>query len=181
MSMIMAVSRAENAPAAPGGHTPALGIAAIVSPPLRSPRRSFMSDSQHPVFTPEQEEFLRTQRVAAFATGRKDGSPQLSHIVYDYDGSDIVISVKSYTAKWHNAKRQPRVALLVHDGRKQLVIYGRAEAVSEDPARMELTVRVFRRLSGNPDFESSDDFVASMNEQKRTILRITPEKATMQD
>ena len=135
----------------------------------------------HPVLTAEQEEFLSSQRIAAFATGRKDGSPQLSHVVYDYDGSDIVLSVKSYTAKWHNAKRQPRVALLVHEGRKQLVIYGRAEAIDADPERIDLTVRLFRRLSDNPDFEASPEFAAQMDDQKRTVLRILPEKATLQD
>lgn len=133
------------------------------------------------VLTPEMETFLHQQQIAALATGRRDGSPQLSHVVYDYDGADIVISVKSHTAKWHNARRQPRVALLVHEGRKQLVIYGRAEAIESDPERIELTARVFRRLSGNPDFAVSADFVKTMDEQKRTVLRIRPEKATIQD
>lgn len=136
--------------------------------------------SSHPVFTPEQEEFLHSQQIAAFATGRRDGSPQLSHVVYDYDGKDIVLSVKSFTAKWHNALRQPRVALLVHEGRKQLVIYGRAECISEDPERSQLSVRVFRRLTGNPDFAVTDDFVRTLDDQKRTVLRITAEKATLQ-
>lgn len=133
------------------------------------------------VLTPEMETFLHEQQIAALATGRRDGSPQLSHVVYDYDGADIVISVKSYTAKWHNARRQPRVALLVHQGRKQLVIYGRAEAIESDPERIELTARVFRRLSGNPDLAVSADFVKTMDEQNRTVLRIRPEKATIQD
>jgi PPOX class probable F420-dependent enzyme len=142
------------------------------------------TDSGHvptDVLTEEMEAFLREQRIAAFATGRKDGSPQLSHVVYDYDGCDIALSVKSYTAKWHNALRQPRVALLVHEGRKQLVIYGRAEAISEDPERLEVTARVFRRLTGNPDFEATAEFAKAMDEQKRTVLRITPEKATIQE
>lgn len=133
------------------------------------------------VFTPEQDEFLRAQRIAAFATGRRDGSPQLSHVVYDWDGNDIVLSIKSYTAKWHNAKRQPRVALLVHDGRKQLVIYGTAEPIEKDPERAELTARVFRRMTGNPDFGVTDEFVAGLDEQKRTVLRVTPESAAMND
>jgi PPOX class probable F420-dependent enzyme len=133
------------------------------------------------ILTPEQADFLAANQIAAFATGRRDGSPQLSHVVYDFDGADIVLSVKSYTAKWHNALRQPRVALLVHEGRKQLVIYGRAEAISLDPERIELTARVFRRLSGNPDFEATEQFGAAMDEQRRTVLRIIPEKATMND
>ncbi len=131
--------------------------------------------------TPEQDELLRSNHIAALATGRRDGSPQLSHIAYDYDGKDIAISINSYTAKCHNAIRQPRIALLVHEGRKQLVIYGRAEAIADDPERIELTARVFRRLGGDPDFAVTADFGAGLNQQKRTILRITPEQASMND
>jgi hypothetical protein len=68
--------------------------------------------STEPVLTQEQHKFLAEHRIAALATGRRDGSPQLSHVVYDFDGKNIAISIKSYTAKWHNALRQPRVALL---------------------------------------------------------------------
>ncbi len=133
------------------------------------------------VLSPGQEEFLQSHQLAALATGRKDGSPQLSHIVYDWDGECIVISVKSFTAKWHNALRQPRVSLLVHEGRKQLVIYGRAEGISRDPERIELTARVLRKLSGNPEIEVNEAFVSGMNAQKRTILKVTPEQAFMND
>ena len=139
------------------------------------------SDSDpNSVLTPEQAQFLTDNNIAAFATGRKDGSPQLSHVVYDYDGNDIVISIKSYTAKWHNARRQPRVALLVHEGRKQLVIYGRAEAIDQDPVRADLTARVFNRMTGKP-VDVNDGFVDAMNQQKRTVLRIKPESASMMD
>jgi hypothetical protein len=82
---------------------------------------------------PQPQEFVNdSKHLAALATGRQDGSPQLSHIVYDWDGSNILISIKSNTAKWHNAQRQPRVALRVHNGRKQLVIYGVAEPMMND-------------------------------------------------
>lgn len=139
-----------------------------------------MSDAKN-VLTDEQKAFLHSHKIAVLATGRRDGSPQVSHIVYDFDGNDIAISVKSYTAKWKNALRQPKVALLVHDGRKQLVIYGRAEAIAEDPDRIALTARVFARLSGKPGIEITDEFVAGMDAQQRTVLRVIPEKATMND
>jgi hypothetical protein len=71
--------------------------------------------------------------------------------------------------------------LLVHDGRKQLVIYGRAEGIAQDPERIELTARVLRRLSGNSEIEVNDAFVSGMNSQKRTILKVTPEQAFMND
>jgi len=133
-----------------------------------------------PVLSTEQEEFLRSHRLAALATGRTDGSPQLSHIVYDWDGECILISVKSFTAKWHNALRQPRVALLVHDGRKQLVVYGRADGIDQDPERIEHTARIMAKLSGN-EIEIDDAFVGAMNAQKRTILKVRPERAFMND
>ncbi|MEQ9003587.1 MAG: TIGR03618 family F420-dependent PPOX class oxidoreductase, partial [Pseudomonadales bacterium] len=126
-------------------------------------------------FDAEQEVFLRSRLWAALATGRRDGSPQLSHVGYDWDGKDIVVSVKSYTAKWQNARRQPKVALLVHEDRKQLVIYGTAECIDQDPERAELSARVFRRLTGNADMTVNDGFIAMLVEQQRTILRIRPE------
>ncbi len=133
------------------------------------------------IFTAEQEDFLKDKTWAVLGTGRKDGSPQLSHIGYHWDGTDIVISIKSHTAKWKNALRQPGVSLLVHQDRKQLVIYGTAECIDKDPERAELTARVFRRLSGHRDVTVSDDFIKTLNEQDRTVLRITPEKAFMND
>jgi nitroimidazol reductase NimA-like FMN-containing flavoprotein (pyridoxamine 5'-phosphate oxidase superfamily) len=70
--------------------------------------------------TPEQDSYLREQKMAVLATGRKDGSPQISTINYAFDGTDIAISVTSDRAKWVNAVRQPRVSMLVLDGHKQL-------------------------------------------------------------
>jgi len=130
--------------------------------------------------TPEQEDYLREHRIAVLATGRRDGSPQLSHVLYDYDGTDIVISVKSFTAKWHNAMRQPRVALLVHDGRAQLVVYGRAVGVAVDPERLDLLVRLARRRTGDPGFEADDAFRAKADAERRTVLRVVPESGYLQ-
>lgn len=133
------------------------------------------------IFTEDQEAFLKEKTWAVLGTGRKDGSPQLSHIGYDWDGTDIIISIKSYTAKWKNALRQPKVSMLVHEDRKQLIIYGTTTCIDQDPDRAELTARVFRKLSGNPDVAVTDDFIKTMDEQDRTILRIRPDKAFMND
>ena len=133
------------------------------------------------VFTPEQEAFLKDHVWAVLATGRKDGSPQVSMIGYAWDGSSILVSIKSYTAKWRNALRQPRVALLVHEGRKQLVIYGRAQALADDPERLDVSRQVFERLSGKPVDVAEDEFREMLDGQKRTVLKITPESAMMND
>lgn len=134
------------------------------------------------VLGPAQERYLREHVWAVLATGRRDGSPQVSMIAYDYDGRDIAISIKSYTAKWKNVLRQPKVALLVHDGRKQLIVYGRAEPISQDPERLELTKRVMRRLRGSSYVPPDDEQLrASLDQQKRTILRMVPQKAFIND
>lgn len=134
-----------------------------------------MSESTTELFTDVELDFLRNHRIAVVATGRRDGSPQVSQNGYHYDGTDIVVSVKDYTAKWHNVLRQPRVALLIHEGRSQLVIYGRAEAISEDPLRLELLLRIKRMHADDPNLPMTDDLKDQLNKERRTVLRITPE------
>ena len=92
----------------------------------------------------EEREFLDARTWAVLATGRQDGSPQQSMIGYALDTEGrLLVSVKAYTAKWNNARRQPRVSLTIADGREHLVIYGLAEAIDIDPVRAELTAQVF--------------------------------------
>ena len=116
----------------------------------------------------DQKEYLERNKLCVLATGRRDGSPQVSTVMYDFDGEDIVVSAKSYTAKWRNAVRQPKVALLVNEGRKQLVIYGTAETIERDPERAELTRRVFRRISGNEPPPAEQLIPRSMSRSARS-------------
>ena len=129
-----------------------------------------------PTLTDEQRAYLTDHMWAMLATSRKDGSPQASMIGYVLDEEDrLVISIKSYTAKWKNALRQPRVAVMVPDGRTNATIYGTAECIDTDPLRAELTADVFERLSGTarPDPTS---IIPTLDEQQRTVLRITADK-----
>ena len=133
------------------------------------------------MLTPEQDQYLREHHLAVLATSsRTDGSPQVSTIRYDYNGSDIVISIKSYTAKWKNVLKQPKVGLVVNDGRKQLIVYGTAEPIERDPERLAL----HKRLSGGRGRygEGSDEeIVRRLDEDERTVLRIVPRRALMND
>ena len=125
----------------------------------------------------DAEKWLREHNLCALATGRRDGSPQLSLVSYAYDGEDIVISTATDRPKWLNSRRQPRVALLGQDGRQYVLVYGRAEYVESDPERLALTKRVpgyQRRLERNNGDEHA--VVAELNAEKRVILRVIPEK-----
>jgi len=140
-----------------------------------------MPESPHDLrfaLSEEQSAYLSDHTLAVLATGRADASPQVSTVMYDYDGENILISIKSYTAKWKNALRQPRVALCINEGRKQMIVYGQAECIDSDPERVELTRRVFEKFSGQPSPPASD-LIPMLDEQKRTVLRIRPERAFM--
>ena len=133
------------------------------------------------VLSHEECAFLAAHQWAVLATTRRDGTPQQSLVGYAIDQTGrIVISTKAYTAKWHNAVRQPHVSLTVVEGRTHLVVYGPAHPVIDDPQRAELTADVFARLTGGsrPDPTS---LVSALDEQQRTILQITPTKALMHE
>lgn len=125
----------------------------------------------------EQRAFLDAHTYAVIATTRRDGSPQQSMVAYavDVEGR-LVISTKSYTAKWHNLLRHPRASVTVPDGREHLVLTGPVELITDDPERAELTADVFAVLTGGERPEPTS-IVAMLDDQQRTVLRITPETA----
>ena len=148
------------------GHRPLVAVRARLLPWVAM---AFVWDSEHRLFLDEHV-------WAILATGRRDGSPQQSMVGYAVDDEGrLLVSVKSYTAKWKNALRQPVVSLAVPDGRAHLVIYGKAETISTEPLRSALTAQVFAALSGAPAPEPST-IVEMLDDQKRTLLRVTPEK-----
>ena len=127
--------------------------------------------------TPDQEQFLRDHHLAVLATGRRDGSPQISTMGYVYDGSHVLMSVTTERAKWHNVARQPKVAMVVNEGQRQLVLYGTTERVADDPERVKVTRAL--RDAFNMEVPADDAaFAAQLDADKRVILRITPDKVT---
>ena len=136
--------------------------------------------------TPEQDEFLRSHALCVLATGRKDGSPQVSTVIYAYDGEYVTISVTSDRSKWRNVLRQPKVGLVVNEGRRQLVLYGTAETIGPDhPDRIALW-RHHRALQAEapadlwggtrppPPPDDDEEYARVLDETKRVLLRITP-------
>lgn len=69
---------------------------------------------------------MKERRLGIFATGRRDGSPQLTILSYSFNGKDVVISTGSDTAKVKNLRKRPRVSLAVTDGPRCVVVYGQA-------------------------------------------------------
>lgn len=126
--------------------------------------------------TPEQEAYLRERQVGVLATARRDGSPQQSMITYLFDGMHVVISTVKTSAKHHNVRRQPRVSLLVPDGKQQVIVYGDAEIL--EGRERDRYILAIREHQGDPlpaDYDL-DRFHERLNELGRVIVRITPDR-----
>jgi PPOX class probable F420-dependent enzyme len=120
-------------------------------------------------------EFLRPRHRALLSTRRADGSPQMSPVACGVDAAGrIVVSTYPQRAKVVNARRDPRVSLVVlsddwDDAWVQ--VDGEAE-VLDLPDALEPLVEYFRSISGeHPDW---DEYRAAMARQGKSLLRITP-------
>lgn len=129
--------------------------------------------------TPEQDDFLRSERRGVFVTLRRNGRPQLSNIAYFFDGRSVRISVTDGRAKTRNARRDPRVSLHVTDGSfgRYIVAEGVATvsapvASLRDTTSMELE-DVYRGVAGeHPDW---DEFHRAMLDDRRAVIGFMPE------
>jgi PPOX class probable F420-dependent enzyme len=122
--------------------------------------------------TPEHREYLEQHRFGVLSTGRKDGSPQASMVGCFFDGEAVLVTFRRTSAKYHNIRRQPRVALSVPDGRRSLTIYGTGELLEDDPNR----VRAFNDILvsyGMPD-SPLDELRTTMDDEGRVVLRLHP-------
>jgi len=129
--------------------------------------------------TDEHKQYLADHNLGVLGTGKRDGSPQISTIYYYWDGEHIYISVTSDRAKWKNAIRNPQVALLVPDGRKQLIVYGTAEGITDPDERDERVVSLRARM-GRP-VEDRAALRKEQDETNRVMLKITPDRAFKND
>ena len=130
--------------------------------------------------TDDQKQWLAEHTIAVLATGKRDGSPQVSTIYYGWDGTHAYISVTSDRAKWKNAMRNPNVALLVPDGRRQLIAYGTAEGITDPDERDRWSIWL-REQRGAEVPADRAAFRAELDAANRVILKITPERAFKND
>jgi PPOX class probable F420-dependent enzyme len=122
-------------------------------------------------------DFVRPRHHAILLTRRSDGSPQGSPLTCGVDDSGrIVVSTYPERAKTRNAKRDPRVSLIVlsddWDG-AWVQIDGTAEVI-DPPESVEPLVEYYRNIAGeHPDW---DEYRAAMLKQGKSIIRVTPER-----
>jgi len=91
--------------------------------------------------TPEITQFLQDHRLCAFATGRKDGSPQQSYIGYQFDGKQFLLGGQASSFKMKNLRRNPGCSLLVPADSGFLLVYGTAEVIDDETEMAKLQER----------------------------------------
>ena len=137
-----------------------------------------MSDSMNDALL----RLLREHKRGVLATIRRDGRPQLSNVLYDYDDAERIIrvSVTDDRAKTRNLRRDPRAAFHVTttDGWAYVVADATAElspvAVDPHDATVEELVELFRAGAGeHPDW---DEYRAAMVRDRRLVLRLRIER-----
>jgi PPOX class probable F420-dependent enzyme len=121
-------------------------------------------------------EFIRPRHNVVLVTTRADGRPQLSPVTggVDTDGR-IVVSSYPQRAKSRNARREPRVSVLVLSdsfGDAWVQVDGRAEVI-ELPDAVEPLVEYFRCISG--EHSDWDEYRAAMVRQGKCLIRVTIE------
>ncbi|GAA5077701.1 PPOX class probable F420-dependent enzyme [Thermocatellispora tengchongensis] len=120
-------------------------------------------------------DFVRDRHRAILITSRRGGGPQASPVTCGVDGAGrIVVSTYPERAKARNARRDPRVSVLVmsddFDG-PWVQIDGEAE-VLDMPEALEPLVEYYRVIAGeHPDW---DDYRAAMVRQGKSLVRVTP-------
>lgn len=121
-------------------------------------------------------DFVRPRHHALLITRKADGSPQASPVTCGVDGEGrIVVSTYPERAKARNARKDPRVSVIVlsddFDG-AWVQVDGTAEVVDGEAA-VEPLVEYFRVIAGeHPDW---DEYRQAMREQGKALIRVAPD------
>jgi len=123
-------------------------------------------------------EFIRHSPRAVLATGRRDGTAQLSPVLVAVDAeSRVIISTRETAMKTLNLRRNPHASVCVISERffgEWHTVDGTVEIVSL-PDAMEPLVDYYRRAVGeHPDWS---DYRSAMDRERRVLLRLTVERS----
>jgi PPOX class probable F420-dependent enzyme len=119
-------------------------------------------------------EFARTRHKGTLVTTRADGRPQMSPIACGIDDQGrLVVSTYPERAKARNARRDPRVSVLIHSDEwndAYVQVDGTAEVI-DMPDAVEPLVDYYRCIAGeHPDW---DEYREAMRRQGKSLIRVT--------
>lgn len=124
----------------------------------------------------EARDYVARNHRGVLTTQMRDGRPQLSLVVYAVDDDGIIkMSVTRPRAKTRNARRDPRVSLLVlGDNFYQYVVAeGNARIIDDDP--IPTLRRIYEKVQGKPH-PNWQEFDEAMVRDERCVLCVDVER-----
>ena len=119
-------------------------------------------------------DLLQKKAFAHLATLMQDGSPQVTPVWFDYDGSSIRINTAKGRVKDKNMRRNGRVALAIQDPDdpyRYLAVRGRVEEVTEAGADVHIDSLAKKYLG-------QDRYPYRQPGEVRVTYRIRPERVS---
>ena len=116
-------------------------------------------------------DLLTKPAFAHLATVNADGSPQVTPVWIDFDGTNVIVNTARGRVKTKNIARQPRVALAIADPEnpyRDLGIQGRVVEMTENGGDAHID-KLARRYIGK-------DYPFRAPGEVRVIVKIAPEK-----
>jgi PPOX class probable F420-dependent enzyme len=125
-------------------------------------------------FTKEhQEAFLAERRNVTIASINKDGTPQVTPVVYYWDGAAFYISVTKETVKYQNIKRDPRISLIVDDVLDHHCVIAKGKATIQEDNIWDMTSKIMHKYYGK---EEGDAYIEQLKKQNRVLIVLKPKK-----
>jgi PPOX class probable F420-dependent enzyme len=110
--------------------------------------------------------------LAALATLNADGSPQVTPVWVDFDGSNVLVNTAKGRVKTKNLEREPRVALTIIDPEnpyRHVGIQGRVAEITESGADAHID-KMAQKYMGK------DTYPWRAPGEVRVIVKIAPNK-----
>ncbi len=125
-------------------------------------------------FTPEQREaFLSERRNAAIATLNTKGDPQVTPVIFYWDGSAFYFSVTKETVKYRNIKRDPRISVIVDDVLDHHSVIASGKAKIRENDIWDMTSKIVYKYYGK---EEGDPYLENLKKQHRVLIVLKPKK-----
>ncbi len=119
-------------------------------------------------------DLLQKKAFAHLATVMHDGSPQVTPVWFDFDGTHIRINSAKGRVKDKNMRRMPQVALAIQDPEnpyRYLAIRGRVEEITEAGADAHIDALSQKYLG-------KDTYPYRQSGEVRVIYKIRPERVS---
>src|SRR5215510_13138717 len=125
-------------------------------------------------FTKEQmDDFLSERRNAVIATLNTKGDPQLTPVIFYWDGTTFYLTVTRETVKYKNIKRDPRVSVVVDDVLDHHSVIAKGKAAIQEQDIWDMTRKIVYKYYGQ---EEGDPYLEQLKKQNRVLIVLKPQK-----